>query len=103
MSADCTALARSGAELLAKGGDEIGDRDTDLRHGIAFPDRHGLILERLEVHRDAERRPDLVLAAIAAADRLRLVVSGHEVREWSPSNSFHPNGKANWMSVAAAA
>src|SRR2546425_454552 len=80
MSADCTALARSGAELLAKGGDEIGDRDTDLRHGIAFPDRHGLILERLEVHRDAERRPDLFLAAIAAADRLRLVVSGHEVR-----------------------
>src|SRR5438132_5876341 len=80
MSADCTALARSGAELLAKGGDEIGDRDTDLRHGIAFPDRHGLILERLEVHRDAERRPDLVLAAIAPADRLRLVVSGHEVR-----------------------
>src|SRR2546427_3306436 len=80
MSADCTALARSGAELLAKGGHEIGDRDTDLPHGIAFPDRHGLILERLEVHRDAEGRPDLVLAAIAAADRLRLVVSGHEVR-----------------------
>src|SRR5437879_13730359 len=80
MSADCTALARSGAELLAKGGHEVGDGDADLRHGIALPDRHGLILERLEVHGDAEGRPDLVLAAIAPADRLRLVVCGHEVR-----------------------
>src|SRR5207237_10145981 len=34
----------------------------------------------LEVHGDAEGRADLVLAAIAPADRLRLVVCGHEVR-----------------------
>src|SRR5947207_13263448 len=80
MSADSTALARSGAELLAKRGHEIGDGNTNLRHGIAFPDRHGLILARLEVDRDAEGRPDLVLAAVAPADGLRLVVCGHEVR-----------------------
>src|SRR5438067_933067 len=80
MSADWTALVRSGAELLAKGGHEIGDGHADLAHRVALADRHLLVVERHEVDRDAERRSDLVLTAVSPADRLRLIVRGHERR-----------------------
>ena len=49
------------------------DRDAVLRHGITFADGHRLILERVEIDRDAERRADLVLAAVAPADRACVV------------------------------
>ncbi|EOD65990.1 putative transcriptional regulator [Amycolatopsis vancoresmycina DSM 44592] len=44
-----------------------------MRHRVALAHRHGLVLERVEVDRDAVRRADLVLAAVAAADRLGVV------------------------------
>src|SRR5918998_5916675 len=39
------------------------ERDPVLRHGVAVPDGHGLVIESVEVDRDAERRADLVLTA----------------------------------------
>src|SRR5919204_3109897 len=69
----------SGAQLLPQRGDEFGDRNADLLHGITLADSDRVVFERDEVDRDAERRSDLVLAAIPAADRLRLVVRRHEV------------------------
>src|SRR5947199_4079044 len=80
MSADWTALVRSGAGLRAKGGHEIGDGHADLAHRVALADRHLLVVERYEVDRHAERRSDLVLTAVSPADRLRLIVRGHERR-----------------------
>src|SRR5699024_4778082 len=44
-----------------------------LGHRVTLPYRHGLILEGVEVDRDAVRRADLVLAPVAPADRLRVV------------------------------
>src|SRR5581483_9714859 len=69
-----------GAETLPQGGHELRDGDARLRHGVAVADRHLPVVERLEVDGDAKRRADLVLAAVAAADRLGLVVRQHEVR-----------------------
>src|ERR1700682_1464000 len=67
------------AELLPHRGDDIGDPDADLRHRVALADRDLLVLERVEVDGDAERRADLVLAAVAPSDRLGLVVGRHEL------------------------
>ena len=51
------------------------NRHTHLRHGVALSDRDGLIFfDRLEIDGDAQRRADLVLAAVAPADALRIVV-----------------------------
>src|SRR5262249_55655001 len=44
-----------------------------LAHGVAFADRYRLVVQGLEVHGDAVRRSYLVLAAVAAADRARVV------------------------------
>src|SRR5699024_3746931 len=44
-----------------------------LGHRVTLPYRHGLILEGVEVDRDAVRRAYLVLAPVAPADRLRVV------------------------------
>src|SRR4051812_10262593 len=49
------------------------EADPLLLHRVARPDRDRLILESLEVDRDAERCADLVLTAIAAADRAGVV------------------------------
>src|SRR6266542_2229657 len=51
-------------DLLAQIALQLARRDALLRHGIAVAHGHGAILERLEVDCDAERRPDLVLAAV---------------------------------------
>ena len=40
---------------------------------VALAHRHGLVVEGVEVDRDAERRADLVLAPVAAADRAGVV------------------------------
>ena len=49
-------------------------RDPLLRHGVAVAHRHRAVLRALVVHRDAQRRADLILAAVALADGRRLVV-----------------------------
>ena len=49
-------------------------RHAHLLGGVAVADRDRVVLERVEVDRDAQRRADLVLAAVALADRLGLVV-----------------------------
>src|SRR5256712_620926 len=72
---------RSGAgKALPESGHELRDGNADLRHRVALADRHLTIVERREVHGHAERRADLVLAPVAATDRLRLVVRRHPVR-----------------------
>src|SRR3954451_9213463 len=60
-------------ELGGQPGGDAGERNTLLRHRVALADRHGVVLEGLEVDRDAERRADLVLAAVAPPDRLGVV------------------------------
>ena len=42
--------------------------DPPLLERVAVADRDGAVVQRLAVDRDAERRADLVLAAVAAAD-----------------------------------
>ena len=79
--ADAAARDRTAAERRVRifVGDELGDRHAELLHRVAEADGHGvlelrlLLAERLEVHRHAERRADLVLAAVAAADGAGLV------------------------------
>src|SRR5206468_1280722 len=56
------------------------DGHPDLVGAVALPDGDGHIVEGVEVDRDAVGRADLVLAAVPASDRLRLVVVAHEVR-----------------------
>src|SRR5690242_7555355 len=51
----------------------------DLAHRVAITQRDRAVLHGVVIDRDAERRPDLVLAAIAAADRTGLVVVDREV------------------------
>src|SRR4051794_27229130 len=55
---------------------ELGDRHALLRERVAVAQRDGLVLGRLVVDRDRERRPDLVLAPVAPADRAAVVVLG---------------------------
>src|SRR5439155_18222248 len=50
------------------------DRHALLCQRVAVAQRHRAILDRLVVDRQAERRPDLVLAPVALADRAALVV-----------------------------
>ena len=56
--------------------DQGVDADALLRHAVAVANRHGLVFQGVEVDGDAERRADLVLAAVAAADRLGVVELG---------------------------
>ncbi|CDZ92017.1 Predicted transcriptional regulator [Rhodococcus ruber] len=64
-----TAAARSGADQpLGQVTLDLVEPDALLRHGVALADGDGLVLEGVEVDRDAERGADLVLAAVAAAD-----------------------------------
>ena len=65
---------------------DLIDGDTDLLHAVALADGDavvgrdavGLVADGVEVERDAVRRADLVLAAVALADRAGLVVVDHE-------------------------
>src|SRR3954447_18954024 len=59
--------------------DQAVDRHAVLRRRVALADRHGLVLQRVEVDRHAVGRADLVLPAIPLADRLRVVVLAHPV------------------------
>src|SRR5438309_2999500 len=53
---------------------EALDREALLRERVAVAQRDRAVLERLVIDRHAEGRADLVLAAIAPADRAALVV-----------------------------
>src|SRR5439155_14912497 len=70
-------LQLRGAPLRAQLGHEplrnLVDRNALLLERVAIAHRHGAVLERLVVERHAPRRADLVLAAVALADRARLV------------------------------
>ena len=60
--------------------DQLVDRHTYLFHGITVTDGNAVIaLNGLEVYCDAERCTDLILAAIALADRTGLVIVDREV------------------------
>src|SRR5579885_553672 len=51
--------------------------NADLRHAVALADGNGLVVQRLEVDGDAERRTYLVLATIAPPDVGDVVVLRH--------------------------
>src|SRR6187200_2848890 len=57
---------------------EAGDRDADLLQGVAVAEGDGVVLHRLVVDGDSPGGADLVLAAIALADRAALVELGGE-------------------------
>src|SRR5215468_33334 len=58
-----------GAQALLELAEQRVDGDSILRHAVAVTDRDRTVVEGVEVDRDAQRRPDLVLPAVAAADR----------------------------------
>src|SRR5262245_60308318 len=72
-AARTSARASAPRQAFRQIGLERIDSHPVLVHGVAFPDGHRLVVQRLEVHRDAVRGADLVLAAVAAADRARVV------------------------------
>src|SRR5699024_4874480 len=47
---------------------ELVDCDTFLRRAVALADRHSMIIERIEVDRDAVRRADLFLSTVTLTD-----------------------------------
>ena len=53
---------------------ELGNRHADLLHSVAVAHGNAFILERIEVHGNADRRDDFVLTAVALADLTRFVV-----------------------------
>src|SRR3954454_767770 len=55
---------------------QLGDRDADLLEGVAVTERDRVVVHRLVVDRYPPRGPDLVLAAVALADRAACVVLG---------------------------
>ena len=63
-----------GGEQLADLRAHAADRDPLLLERVAVAHRDRVVLERLLVDREPVRRPDLVLAAVAAADRAVVVV-----------------------------
>ena len=71
-------LTAAGSQSIFELGAAIVGLHAPLFERIAVADRHGAVGERLAVDRDAERRADLVLTAIAAADRALLVVEDVE-------------------------
>ena len=54
-------------------GADLRDGDPLLGHRVALTDRHGVIVEGVEVHGEAVRGSDLVLTAVPAPDRPRVV------------------------------
>src|SRR5579872_1126967 len=52
---------------------DLVQADPLLAHAVPVPDGDRVVVERVEVHRDAERRADLVLPPVPAADRAGVV------------------------------
>src|SRR3954451_7605343 len=57
---------------------EALDRDADLLEGVAVAEGDGVVVHRLVVDGDAPGGADLVLAAVALADRAALVELGRK-------------------------
>src|SRR4051812_27466283 len=67
-----TGTSADGEALLEVALDRV-EADPLLAHRVAFPHGHGVVLEGVEVDREAERRADLVLPPVAPADRAGIV------------------------------
>src|SRR4051794_31555756 len=70
-------LGHSETDAVGELAHQVVDRHPHLLGGVAVADRDLLVLDRVEVDGDRDRRADLVLAAVAAPDRLGLVVVDH--------------------------
>src|SRR6478752_899513 len=68
--------APRGCQPLDKLVAEALDRDSGLLQGVAVAEGDGVVLHRLVVDGDAPGGADLVLAAVALADRAALVELG---------------------------
>ena len=76
----CFADIGSIVDALGEIGNQLCDRDADLLHRVAVADGHALILlVRIEIIGNAVRRADLILTAIALADRAGVVEIDHEM------------------------
>ena len=81
---------------------DLVERHPLLRHRVALAHRHGLVVERVEVDRDAERRADLVLAAVATADRAGVVEVDVPVAGAAPRRGRGPSARGRRCATAAA-
>ena len=70
---------RSECNLLLDILSQSRDRNANLLHCIAVTHGHAAVLDGIKVVGDAERSTDLILTAIALADRAGIVVIDHEV------------------------
>src|SRR6266540_3483983 len=61
-------ISSAADELSAEVAGELVDGDAILGHGVALADGYGVVGEGVEVDGHAERRADLVLAAVTAPD-----------------------------------
>jgi hypothetical protein len=61
-------LASDGAEVVEQEALHLVQADPLLGHRVPLADRHGLVVQGLEVDGHAVGRADLVLPAVAAAD-----------------------------------
>ena len=55
----------------------IRQRDALLLHGVALANRHSIVVNRVKVHGDAQRRTDFVFATVTATDSASLVIIDH--------------------------
>src|SRR5437763_15719404 len=69
----CRSGRSAGAQSLREVAADGVEPDPLLRHRVPRADRDRLVLQRVEVDRDAERRADLVLTAVPAADGTRVL------------------------------
>ena len=82
---------------------EVVDRDALLGQRVAVAHGDRPVLERLVVDRHAPRRADLVLAAVALADRAALVVLGLHQRPRSSAGDLARRPRAGRPCRRAAA
>src|SRR6476469_2914085 len=68
-----TAATSAADEAAGEPALDLVEGDALLAHRVALADRHGVVLEGVEVDGDAERSAELVLAVVAAADRAGVV------------------------------
>ena len=76
------------------------DLDADLLHGVAVTHGHAAVLLGFKVDRDAVRRADLVLAAVALANRAGVVKVDRELLGQRPPRSAWPCRSAFWTAAA---
>src|SRR5262245_60156356 len=67
-------VTRSGIHPFAKVAAKLAHRNTLLLHTIAIAPGHGLVFKRLEIDRDTEWRPNLILPPVELPNRPRVVI-----------------------------